>query len=234
MRAAIILLLLATNLTTFAQARTFQTFDNDIRTQRNDPGFSIPDSLDHYFKMSMETIRLNCLRYYSLSDDGPNLFLYFDMARHYAKNEKTAIVAFMLNDTTVWCDIYTLKGAKWTRSGKECLMHIDAFHPAYFHSMVDDFNFDGHNDLFFNFYHTMGVVYGHGYLMTYNPQTKSMKLHPETMDIASIEIDKKHKSIISVHYSNPNNSNKQYKETYQYKWKVDSLQLVGKKRVYLK
>lgn len=233
MKCAFALIFLYTTVSV-AQVKQYKSFDNDIHTQWQDPAFSIPDSLDKYFIRGLKAAKSKYLNFYSLTDDGPNLFLYFDMGYHYSKDQKSAIVAFMLNDTTAWCDIYFFKGNRWKRSGRECLMHISGFHPAYFHATIDDHNFDGHKDVFLNFYHSMGVVYGYGYLMTYNPQTASLTLHPESINIASMQIDKTHKSILSIEYANPNATIENYRKIYRYKWLGDSLRLVSKRKIHLK
>ncbi len=232
----LIFLLLLLPLVVVGQTRQY-TFDNVPNKWSHDNAvireFSITDSLDLYFTQSKSRDKLQRLKLYSMGDDGPNFFLYFNMGHHYSKTKKSVIVAWLLNDTTAWCDLYTLNGDRWVRSNKEEHLQIDRFSPAYFHATVADYNFDGFPDIYLNFYQSMGVVYGYGYLLTFDPETQSMVLHPESIHIANMETDTKNKCIYSVIYANPNAELENYKMIHKYKWINGALELVSHKKIIL-
>lgn len=203
-------------------------YTTDVRLKGE---FSINDSLQQYFRNSLSKKKLIVDRSYSLADDGPHLLLYFNMEHHYGTKAKSAIVAWMLNDTTAYSDVYTLRVNIWKGSGHPVLMPIIGFSPAYFGARVADYNFDGNADIYYTFYNTMGAVYGYGYILTYDPARHCLKLVPESIDIADPVIDAKHKRIISIDYSNEMADYENYKITYRYKWVGSRLRLASKRKI---
>lgn len=168
------------------------------------------------------------------NENSPYLLLYFKTGGLFSPKSKHAIALYSTNDTTVMCELHYLTDGKWTNAGNNISMHIDGFSPAYFNVHFDDYNFDGNRDLNITFYNSMGVVYSYGYILTFNESSNSLTFHPETIEIPSLEIDKKSKTITSTYYSNPNQTSEEYKIVSSFRWTNNTLKLISEERHKLK
>lgn len=168
------------------------------------------------------------------NNTSPYLLLYFKTGNFFNPRTKHSLALYSINDTTVMCELYYLTDDKWTNARSNISMHVDRFSPAFFYVLFDDYNFDGNKDLNIIFYNSMGIVYTYGYILTFNKSNNSLTLHPETIGIPSLEIDKKHKIITSTEYSNPNNTLEEYKIITSLRWNNDTLKLFLEKKYKLK
>lgn len=168
------------------------------------------------------------------NENSPYLLLYFKTGNIFTSKNKHALTLYSINDTTVKCELNYLTDGKWTNAGSNIFMHIDGFSPAYFNIYFDDYNFDGNRDLNIIFYNSMGVVYSYGYILTFNESSNSLTLHPETIEIPSLEIDRKGKIITSTYYSNPNQTSEEYKIVSSFRWTNNTLKLISEKKYKLK
>ncbi|MFZ4413928.1 MAG: XAC2610-related protein [Bacteroidales bacterium] len=168
------------------------------------------------------------------NENSPYLLLYFKTGKLFSDKTRHAIVLYSRNDTTVVCELYYLANNKWTNTESNISMPIDGFSPAFFSVSFDDFNFDGYNDFKANFYQTMRVADTYGYIITFNAGNNSMTLHPETIKIPNLEIEKKNKAVFSTVNSNPNTDIENFKMISKFAWTHGKLELLTKKKHKLK
>ncbi len=76
----------------------------------------------------------------------------------------------------------------------------------------------------------MSVADTYGYILTFNEPNNLLTLHPETIEIPSLVIDKKDKIITSTEYSNPNRTTEKYKIVSSFHWTNDTLKLFSEKK----
>ncbi len=164
------------------------------------------------------------------NENSPYLLLYYKTGNLFNKQTKHSIALYSINDTTIMCELHYLTDGKWTNAGNNISMHIDAFSPAYFNVFFDDYNFDGNRDLNIIFYNSMSVADTYGYILTFNEPNNLLTLHPETIEIPSLVIDKKDKMITSTEYSNPNRTTEKYKIVSSFHWTNDTLKLFSEKK----
>jgi hypothetical protein len=143
------------------------------------------------------------------------------------KNERLAVMVASVNDTTIVCRLYAYKQGQWAPQGKDQAMYIDSLDKSAFSIRYDDFNFDGHKDVVFNFKKDKGTN-GYGYLVTYTPG-KGLELHPETYAIANMKADPASKNIVAVVHPAEEDAKTQ-PVTSIYRWKEGKLTLIEEKK----
>jgi hypothetical protein len=208
------------------QASTATNLDNSLSD------INLADTIKNLLTISLPKDTFEYEAFYN--ESSPYLLLYFKTGNIFTSKNKHALTLYSINDTTVRCELNYLTDGKWTNAGSNIFMHIDGFSPAYFNVRFDDYNFDGNKDLNIIFYNSMGVVYSYGYILTFNESSNSLTLHPETIEIPTIEIDKKRKMITSTEYSNPNHTSEEYKIVSSFRWTNDTLKLISEKKYKLK
>src|SRR5690606_2886232 len=202
--------------------------NNAIQTTENKSISEIRliDSMQHFLIESASKDTFEYEAFYS--ENNSYLLLYIKTGNLFSSKVKHAIALNSSSDTTVLCELFQMDKGKCTKIGNNISMFINGFSPAYFYTIVDDYNFDGFKDLKINFYQSMSVAYSYGYILTFNPNKNSLTLHPETIEIPNIKTDKANKTIISVEHSNPNATSSKYKLISHYRWINDTLKLISK------
>lgn len=209
-----------------------QTTSDSLHVNNLFSSYNPMDSVAHLLNLSIAKDTFEYQAFYN--DNSPYELLYFKTGNLLSSKMKHAIALYTINDTTVLCELYCLADSKWTKSSSNISMHIDGFSPAYFNAWFDDYNFDGFRDLNIIFYNSMSVADSYGYILTYSKPSNSLILHPETIEIPSIEIDKKSKTITSTEYSNPNRTIEKYKIISSFRWINDTLKLFSENKYKLK
>ncbi len=208
------------------QASTATNLDNALSD------INLADTIKNLLTISLPKDTFEYEAFYN--ESSPYLLLYFKTGNIFNSKNKHALSLNSVNDTTVKCELNYLTNSKWTNAGSNIFMHIDNFSPAYFNVHFDDYNFDGYKDVNITFYNSMGIVYSYSYILTFNQTSNSLTLHPETIEIPSLEIDKKGKIITSTEYSNPNWKSEKYKVVSSFRWTNDTLKLSSEKKYKLK
>ncbi len=213
--------------------RDNKTADSDFAAETDSTANLIhyTDTINRLLREGLSADTFEYVAYYN--DESPYELLYFKSGNLFRAGMKHAVILYSANDTTVFCELYTNTGNRWSRSPGDIRMPIRRFSPAYFGVNFDDYNFDGLRDMKTTFYHSMGMVYTYGYLLTFDTENNALTLHPETLAIPSMEIDRPSKSIVSIEHANPNATKERYKVISRYSWTGDSLRLVSEKKVEL-
>lgn len=215
--------------TSLACCRSADTVDANRSADTATTGFGLADSVE---RLAQESVGLDSLNYISfLGEMKPYKLLYFNIGNLYFKDSKNAIALYSVNDTTIEFLVFEKGNNAWTATSAPGRLFIYEFSPAFFRTQYEDFNFDGIPDLYVNFYTTVRVADSHGYVLTFDADSKSLKLHEETVNIPNISVDRKTQAIISTEFSNPNDSEEQYKIVSIYRWTEDTLKLTSTNKI---
>lgn len=188
---------------------------------------NLPDSIKKMLNVSASKDTFEYEAFYN--DDSPYELLYIKTGHLFNSKNTHAFVLHSMNDTTIVCELFYFMEGQWRSCEKKMDIHVSAFSPAYFDVLFDDYNFDGNKDVMINLYQSMGTVYTYGYLLTYDHKRNGLILHPETIEIPSIEIDEKSKEIRSSEYSK--STSEEYKVVSHFKWTKDFIKLVSKEKI---
>jgi hypothetical protein len=185
----------------------------------------LPDTVTYLLQQSTLT---DTFEYYSsaYADTAPYPFIYFKAGKIFDKKQKSGIALYSLNDTTVIYETYADSAGQWKHTGsREAFIY--GFHPAFFMVFYADYNFDGYKDLYTIYYSSNGLAYSYGYLLTYKPRTRSLKLHPESAEIADMEPHSRTRTVISEMMED------RWSDViviHSYKWAGDSLKFIGTRK----
>lgn len=183
---------------------------------------------------------LNIVEMASLEQDSMTYTHYFETEKSYnliyhEKGKLTstkhtyALSIHSKNDTTLLVRLLKENSSQWIVQDSLELKNIQ-FSPAYFSSTYTDYNADGTNDVYFVFYHSMGISYSYGYIILISKRKNTLTLIENTLDIPNLEI--RNGKITSITYSHPNNDFTSFTKTETFKIKGNMLKLTSSKKQY--
>ena len=183
---------------------------------------------DTVARLLHEIALTDTLEYYSsaYADTAPYPFIYFKAGKIFDKKKKSALALYSLNDTVVVYESYADSAGRWKQTGRQ-QAPIYRFSPAFFWTRYADYNFDGHQDIYTVYYSSLGLAYNYGYLLTYDPKTKALKLHPESAEIADADPDPRTRTVVSEMME------ERWSDVmviHSYKWVGDSLKFTGTRK----
>ncbi|GAA4467511.1 hypothetical protein GCM10023093_23550 [Nemorincola caseinilytica] len=163
--------------------------------------------------------------FYTDANDANRMY-HIRAGRIFSKRDTAAFRLHTENDTTIIATLYSYQEGFWKETDT-IAMHIYRFSPSDLRISYADHDFDGYTDVFINCYTSMGLAQGFGYLLTYSPAERALVLHPETIAIPDLEIDKAARMLVS---KTTDRQSTKWMIRY-YKWVHDSLQLHSEKTI---
>jgi hypothetical protein len=187
---------------------------------------SIKDTVFKYYIQSLSKDSLDYSRYYDLPKCC-HLFM-IKKGRLFSSSKSHTLIIYTEDIVGSVEDIVLVKLELYDDAGflAYTQAEIYGFSPAYFHEVTADYNFDGYDDFYLNFYHTMGIVEGYGYIVLYDPLVERLNVVYESIHVPNLEASPERQEIISVTY--PREEFEKVKETFQ--WDGDSLIKVSEKK----
>jgi hypothetical protein len=152
-------------------------------------GLSVEVSTDTLYKLLDQAIQLDTFEF---SNCAP--FLFLKTGNFLSQTEKSAILVSCATDSTYRVEHYSQLSNSWIKN--DDIELPDAF-SAQFSLDFEDYNFDGQTDFYVQISVSNGYALSLGHLLTINPETKKIQIHPETRELANMGVDSKSKTIIS-------------------------------------
>ena len=147
-------------------------------------------SLDTLYTLLDRALHLDTLEY---SNFEPLLFI--KTGNFLSLTEKNAvIISCPTDDYTYKIELFSKIAEKWKKKDE---LELQDVMPVFFDLVFDDYDFDGQKDIYVQGVVSNGYALSRGHLLTINPETKKMKTHPETRDLANMYPDFETKIIFS-------------------------------------
>lgn len=130
----------------------------------------------------------------SLSFENDKPFLRLRIGKFLSPESKNAFLVSNVKDSIYKLELYTLKSGKWNKDDQKTI--TDAY-MMQFDLNFDDYNFDTQKDIYIQSTASNGYSISRGHLVTLDPKTLKMELHPETRNYGSMKPDRTTKFVYS-------------------------------------
>ncbi len=176
----------------------FLSCNDQPKVQQQPPKIETPQSktyenvsIDSLHQLMEQVKHLDNFQYDNPANDP---FIFLKSGFILTDTQKNAIVIQMPNDSTYTLELYTLKDNQWIRN--DSLSNLEG-NLVQFYLELKDFNFDRIKDIYLQSSISNGISFSYGNLLTIDPKTYELKLHPETRNLGNLSPDFKSKTLVS-------------------------------------
>jgi hypothetical protein len=154
-------------------------------------------SIDSIIKINTDTLYKLLDKSFSLDTFEFNNFepfLFLKTGNFLSQTEKSAILINCPTDSTYKVELYKTQHDSWEKYDE--IDGLEAF-PVQFFLDFQDYNFDGHIDIYLQCSASQGYSLSRGHLLTFNSKTNKFDQHPEARDLANMQPNQITKTVIS-------------------------------------